>query len=237
MFSSTSRLFATRALGLTGGLVAFNALNVYHPIFLENVQTVIVDSAASPFPKAIDNFVLVGSGVRAVTFVGFKVYAAGLYLQKSASQEIKKLIKEDFGSLKAEESTEIVNKLWEITDYKVRISPVRNTDFSHLKDGFIKLILANPMAKKNEKVAEGLDQLRDVFNGHKGSVPKGHVLLLESNGGKLSITYKDPKGTSKLLGTVQEPLVSKLLFECYLSSRKPLSDPLRKSCIEGFQQF
>lgn len=235
MFSTTRRVFATRTLGITGGLVALNALNVYHPISLENMQTVIVDSSASAFPKAIDNFTLLGCGIRAVTFVGFKVYAAGLYIQNNVSQEVKKLIKEDFGDLKAEESTEVINKLWEITDYKVRISPVRNTDFNHLKDGFIKLILANPMAKNNEQVAEGLDQLRNVFKGHKGSVPKGHVLLLESNGGKLSFTYQDPKGTEMVLGTVEEPLVSKLLFECYLSSRKPLSDQLRKSCIEGLK--
>ncbi|RCK64464.1 Altered inheritance of mitochondria protein 18, mitochondrial [Candida viswanathii] len=76
-----------------------------------------------------------------------------------------------------EQSAEAVGKLLDNdVEFMARISPVRNTDFNHLKDGLIKSILAHPKSKElKEDLAPGLEQLRKAFT-RKGSVPKNHLL-------------------------------------------------------------
>ncbi|KAG2731880.1 hypothetical protein G9P44_005467 [Scheffersomyces stipitis] len=219
-------------------------------------DTITVDSSISPFPLTIqeakqanvhDDFQLLGHGVRSVTFVSFKVYGIGIYIAKKDVKKAHDLLLGDLSSSPdgkledllndAEKSVEIVEKLLDSgVRFLVRLSPVRNTDFNHMKDGLIKSILANPKSKENrELVGEGLDQLRTAFSGRKGSVPKDHLLYFEIlPGGKLSVSYENPvKKSIAEMGVVQEPLVSKILFLSYLSGRKPLSESLRKSSVEG----
>lgn len=236
-FNLSKARFLTAA-GITSTLVSYNAIQTYNPVFLENLKQVVVDKSVDPFPTSIGNFHLLGHGVRSVTFVGFKVYAIGLYLRDSDRKSITEILTpEQIENLEdAEKSTELISQVWEKAEMKIRICPVRNTDFSHLKDGFIKLILANPMLKQNTQISEGLDEIREIFKKFRGSVPKNHVMMLETDHGKLSFSYENTStGEIKHLGTVNEPLISKCLIVSYLSSRKPLSEPLRKSCIEGFK--
>lgn len=235
-------------------------LDVAKPDALSPSDSVSVDSSIDPFatflPQAAQSnlhtdFKLLGYGMRAVTFLGINVYGIGIYLANADVTKVKKTLTSEASDdsvsaalSKPEASTELIGKLLDDhVRFAARICPVRNTDFTHLKDGLIKSILAHPMSKSGspvrDQVGKGLEQLREVFQGHKGSVPKNHVLWLEIlQDGKLSISYQNTKDhTLKTLGQVNEPLVGKVLFLQYMSGSKPLSEPLRKSCNQGYQSI
>lgn len=215
-------------------------------------NSVSVDSSISPFANFLSSeqknlhtdYQLLGKGVRTVTFLNFKVYGIGIYVAKSDISTIKrtlKAFKEDSIETLLNDpvkSAEVISQLLDQhVRFTVRICPIRNTDFNHLKDGLIKSILAHPKSKElRGALNEGLEELRGVFKGHRGSVPKNHALWIELlKDGKLSFSYENTK-THELvdMGTVSKLLVGKLLFLQYLSGSKPLSRPLRESCAEGF---
>lgn len=222
---------------------AVAATPLFYPrIFLE-VKQVVVDSSLNPFPTEIkkgffhNDFELLGHGVRSVTFIAFKVYGVGVYIAKKDIPKASTLLVDMADKLKdPEESAQAIEKLLD-NDIKflVRLAPVRNTDFNHLKDGLIKSILAHPKSKEmKEELGNGLDELREAFT-RKGTVPKNHLLYLEMlDGGKLALSYVNPKKKEYKMGEVTCPLVARQLMLQYLSGAKPLSPSLRDSCIEGF---
>jgi hypothetical protein len=250
---------------VAGGISAITGVYMFgQQIQLDNskeiAESVAVDSSISPFPITIrqseqknlhHDYQMLGHGVRAVTFLGFKVYGIGMYISQADVAKVRSVLKDDkflaqFGTENhtleellhhGEYSSEIVEKLLDSgVQFMVRLSPVRNTDFGHLKDGLIKTILAHGRSKEQrETVGKGLEELRTVFGGHKGSVPKDHLMYLEIlKGGEMGVSYENTK-THKIteMGKVTEPLVSKLLFLQYLSGKKPLSESLRKTSVEG----
>lgn len=263
-FNFPRRAFALGLCGISiAGLTIYNngliELEDKNKLDISINNSVAVDSSISPFPTMLisanqtnlhTNFQLLGYGVRTVTFVNFKVYGIGLYIASEDVDKTRKILSPSYLSSFGTEnhslsellshpefSTEIVSKLLnENVKFAVRICPVRNTDFNHLKDGLIKSILAHPESKDNKEiVGNGLEELRNVFSGFRGSVPKNHLLWLEIlQQGKLSVSYEDPvKNKLTNMGQVNEPMISKILFLQYLSGSKPLSKPLRKSCTDG----
>lgn len=213
-------------------------------------ETISVDNSISPFPVNIScklqtnlhaDFQLLGYGVRSVTFLSFKVYGIGLYIATADVDRARKILKQETDLPKALKdpvsSQRVVTALLDSgVRFMVRICPVRNTDFGHLKDGITKSILANPLSKENREItSQGLEQLRVVFLSRRGSVPKNHLLYIEIGGvGKLLLAYENPvKHEIIEMGTVSEPQLSKTLFSLYMSGPKPLSGPLRDSCVEG----
>lgn len=243
-------LFAT---GVAFGLVSAastSAIFLDAPTNFPPEASVTVDSSISPFPTALSpevnpnlsqKYSLLGYGVRYVTFLSFKVYGIGAYIANTDVAKARRVIgdalRSDPGALTdPEESAKVVQKLLdEKVQFAVRICPVRNTDYSHLKDGLIKSTLAHPLSKAHrDDVGAGLDELRQVFLGRRGSVPKDHLLYLEVlKDGSLLVSYEDPKkAVVTPLGVVKEPLVGRILMLQYLSGRKPLSEELRRSCGE-----
>ncbi|KAI5961297.1 AIM18 [Candida margitis] len=231
--------------------------------FATYTDQIDVDNSISSFPTVISKaeyssepFELVGHGVRSVTFIGFKVYGIGIYI---AQQDIPKTIKilKDFsinnpvlpdddslvGVAKAiiDNPSESDQVAYDMLDngvrFLARLSPVRNTDFNHMKDGLIKSILSGHQDKDTkQQLNEGLDELRQIFTKVRGSVPKNDILVLEMlhNGG-LGLSYVNQKsGEVKPMGIVTNPLIGKTLMWKYLSSTKPLSESLRESCTTGF---
>lgn len=208
--------------------------------------TVEVDSSIDPFPLQVEkndflshDWVLIGTGVRSVTFVNFKVYGVGIYIAKDDLAKTKKLLEgTDLTTLlDPVANVAVIDKLLNSgVKFLVRFSPVRNTDFNHLKDGFIKLILANPKSKEHrEVVGAGLDELREVFLQNRGAVPKNHVMYLQQlPNGALKLTYANTTNdTTKELGTVNEPMVASVLLSSYMSGQKPLSKQLQQSVAAG----
>lgn len=230
--------------------------------FATYTNEIDVDNSISSFPTVIpkaefssEPFELVGHGVRSVTFISFKVYGIGIYVaQKDIPKSIdilkqfainNPILPDDdnaVGVAKAiiDNPSESDQVAYDLLDngvrFLARLSPVRNTDFNHMKDGLIKSILSGyNNADLKQQLNQGLDELRGVFSGYRGSVPKNDVLVLEMlpNGG-LGICYVNQKlGEVKKMGVVTNPLIGKTLMWKYLSSTKPLSESLRKSCTAG----
>lgn len=246
---------AARPLGIAIGasLVALHYSNLRNDFGTQYAgeSSVAVDSAVDPFPTFLSSpflhakYRLLGHGVRSVTFLGFKVYGIGLYIDQKSQPVVLRVIRaataeKDLQTIMKdpETSANVINQLLdEHINYTVRISPVRNTDFGHLRDGLVKSVLASSVAKANkETVGEGLEQLRAVFQGHKGSVPKNHVLWLEYHQDRLFVTYENTKsGEIRPMGQVSNSMVGRVLLLQYLHGQKPLSAPLRDSCVENLQ--
>ncbi|AGO10379.1 AaceriABL076Wp [[Ashbya] aceris (nom. inval.)] len=197
------------------------------------------------------NYKLLGHGVRAVTFLSFKIYALGIYAAVDDLPLIPRTLSTEYLSsldtealdappkeklYKAmqdhEKSRAVVNDLLDKGLRLVaKITPIRNTDFTHLKDGLIKSILNHPQARhEGDTLAKGLDELRAAFT-RKGSVPKDDDLVLELQAtGALQLYHRNAKtGETYTLGKVSEPLIGRYLFSQYLSGKAPLSKDTKES--------
>lgn len=214
-------------------------------------DTINVDSTLLPFPREIktsqgqfsQDIQLIGHGVRTVTFLSMKVYGIGIYIVQDDIKKAHTII-EKIGSDKLKDpkqSEEVIGELLSNgVRFVARICPTRNTDFNHLKDGLIKSILAHPKSKEvREELNIGLEQLREAFQGRRGSVPKNHSIALEiRENGKLAVSYMNPfKHEIVPMGIIDQPLVSRQLFLQYLSGERPLCEPLRKSSIEELSRL
>ncbi|KAH3668481.1 hypothetical protein OGAPHI_002235 [Ogataea philodendri] len=234
----------------------------------ENPESLIsVDSSVHSFPILTSDcllqtpFQLLGYGVRTVTFLNMKVYALGLYvaredlplLTKTLTSQVSKDPSQVAFSLRDPTlSPQVVDLLLSAgVRFSAKIVPVRNTDFNHLRDGLIKSIKSNPKYKEltkaddgsDEKLINGLDQLRKAFGSRKMTAFKNSTLMLQLLGdGKLVVTFqqyttRDQMADPISLGVVEEPLVGRLLFLSYLSGQKPLSEAARSKAVEGFSSL
>lgn len=242
----SARIYATK-LGIATSFVLAGGslvLNDVSPL----KEGISVDSGIDPFPTELtrqvtnavgSDYKLIASGVRSVTFLSFKVYGVGLYVKAEDEKKIRAIIADyskSEGKSVAEllqdkdTSEQVVDKIAQNVSYALKITPVRNTDYGHLRDGLTKSILASPMGKKlREQVSEGVEELRGVFSGHKGSVPKNHTLWVVSDTRNTTISYEG-KGF-KTLGSIANDVILRVLLVLYLSSAKPLSEPLRKDFV------
>ena len=220
-----------------------------------NPASVNVDRSIDPLPKTITEpltttFQLLGYGIRMVTFLGMKVYALGVYIAKEDLVKVQHVFNSRFletlyekkdkntkESLTQKQALEkaleddklsivlIDNLLNSGVKMTARICALRNTDLSHLRDGFVRTIKNSEYYKqimkeggeRAEKLSLGLDELRRVMNSHHMKAYRNSRVFVEIiEGGKMRITVKvwdqnrfwDPVH----MGVVQEPLVSRLLF-------------------------
>lgn len=234
-------------------------------------RTIDVDLPSAPQPKSpiaasiTDNegteFTLVGLGTRTVTFLRIQVYVVGFYV---ATQDIARLQhylvkkinplattlipsekdvlrKSLQDAAEGEETWDIILKNSGCRSV-FRITPVRDTDFHHLRDGFVRAITGRTQRNKaynDEAFGAAMGELKALFN--RGSVPKKKELLLCRDGaGKLSVMYgegdiKDPKRS--LMGTVSDERVSRLLWLNYLAGKSVASEGARQNIIEGVMEF
>ncbi|KAI1377142.1 chalcone isomerase [Hypoxylon crocopeplum] len=204
-------------------------------------------------------YTLVGLGVRTVSFLSIQVYMVGYYI---ATQDIaaiqSRLVKEInpiATTLVSTEKDELRKalldpasgeKLWNEILQEVRprslfrVVPVRDTDFHHLRDGFVRAITARSQGNNrdygDEAFGNAMKEFRSLFN--RGKVPKGkELLLLRDGAGRLTITFDDGKTGMGTIGRVSEERVSRLLWLNYLAGSKVASEPARKNIVEGIMEF
>ncbi|XXG99649.1 hypothetical protein Hte_005990 [Hypoxylon texense] len=204
-------------------------------------------------------YTLVGLGVRTVSFLSIQVYMVGYYI---ATQDIaaiqSRLIKEInpiATTLVSNEKDELRKalldpergeQLWndilrEIRPRSLfRVVPVRDTDFHHLRDGFVRAITARSQSNSrdygDEAFGAAMKEFRSLFN--RGKVPKKQeMLLVRDAAGRLTITFDDGKTGMGTLGRVSEERVSRLLWLNYLAGSKVASEPARKNIVEGIMEF
>jgi hypothetical protein len=214
-------------------------------------------SATSTAPTT--EYTLVGLGLRSVSFLGIQVYVVGYYIATSdiaalQSTLIKRvntiattLVAGERDQLRSSlldptEGEEIWNELLEKgipARSAFRVVPVRDTDFHHLRDGFVRAIQAKSavVGEHGDDMGQSVGDFRALFN--RGSVPKRKELLLLRDGqGVLSVVYDDGRNAGRqLLGTIEDERISRALWLNYLAGKKVASEPARKSIVEGIVEF
>lgn len=209
-------------------------------------------------------YTLVGLGTRSVTFIGINVYVVGFYIATAdiaaLQSRLVKRINPIATTLVAGEKGDLHKTLIDPVEGEAlwnellrdgiparsafRILPVRDTDFHHLRDGFVRAIQARSDKLLSGDGQSGADQdafteamrsFRQIFN--RGKVPKSKELLLtRENGGRLKVVYDDGK-TKEAIGTVDDERVSRALWLNWLAGKNVASEPARKSIANGILEF
>ncbi|RCI12490.1 hypothetical protein L249_0413 [Ophiocordyceps polyrhachis-furcata BCC 54312] len=207
-------------------------------------------------------FTLVGLGMRSVTFIGFRVYLVGFYvatqdiarLQKYLIKKVNPLATTLIASeketlrkalLDAVEGEETWDAMLRETGCRsvFRIMPVRDTDFHHLRDGFVRAVQTRSLRDKtcqDDAFGSAMKDFKTMFN--RGTMAKTKELLLHREAdGKLSVLYGDGSldrdADRKLVGVVGDERLSRLLWLNYLAGKQVASEPARQNIIEGVMEF
>jgi Chalcone isomerase like len=202
---------------------------------------------------------LVGLGIRTVSFLGIQVYVVGMYvatddiaaLQQALIRVIdpvaSTLVAGERDNLKgklfdAEEGTRIWSHVLKESGVRtlLRIVPTRNTDFHHLRDGWVRSITARAIADKeqygDDAFGAAVQEFKGLFN--RGSVPKQKELLLSRDKkGKLAVWYDDGKNGAQRLGNVKDERTSRAVWLNYLAGKTVASEGARKSIVDGVMEF
>jgi hypothetical protein len=203
-------------------------------------------------------YTLVGLGVRTVTFIGIQVYMVGYYI---ATQDIaaiqSRLVKEinpiattlvpsEKDALRQALLDPVTGeKLWNYILQETRprslfrIIPVRDTDFHHLRDGFVRAITARSQGNNaeygDEAFGAAMKDFKTLFN--RGKVPKSQEMLLcRDAAGRLTVTYNDGHGMGTI-GRVEDERVSRLLWLNWLAGKNVASPPALENIVEGIMEF
>lgn len=210
-----------------------------------------------PSAAAGTEYTLVGLGTRSVSFLGINVYVLGFYV---ATQDIAELqqhlvrkISPIASTLVALEKDDLRAKLTDPVEGEqiweeflkagiparsmVRVVPVRDTDFHHLRDGFVRAIQAREGKAKDEEFGEAMREFKRIFN--RGKVPKQkELLMLRDKAGKLTLVYDEGKSSGReLIGTVKDERISRALWMNYLGGKKVASEEAKTSIVNGIMEF
>lgn len=210
-----------------------------------------------PAAQSETEYTLVGLGTRSVSFLGINVYVLGYYIATADIAELQarlvKKINPLASTLVSTEKDDLRKKLLDAVESEqiwdellssgvparslIRIVPVRDTDFPHLRDGFMRAIQARTGKIKDEKFGEGMKAFRQAFN--RGKVPmKKELLLLRDKQGRLTMVYDDGKSAGKqVMGTIDEERISRALWMNYLAGKNVASEEARKNIVSGIMEF
>ena len=244
-------------------------------------------TSALPAPSRVtqqadEQYTLIGHGIRTVSFLSIQVYVMGLYIRTSDLPVLQEalvrqvnptatsLIPSEKAELRkklldGEHSTEIWDKVLKDNKIRsiVRVAPTRNTDFSHMRDGWVRAITT-----KSREVVQAADAVQgdaagsnktefddSTFQGSitnfkaffsgRGKLPRGSLMLLARNDdGSLRILFHDlPKGSAgpakkgEILGTTADERISRLVWLGYLGGKNVSSEPARENIVKGVMEL
>lgn len=238
------------------------------PTATETPQT--VPNPSIPAGTAVDSstatteYQLLGLGIRTVSFLGIQVYVVGLYV---ATPDIAKLQERLIRTIDPVATTLVPHEkdrlrtvlsdpikgeeIWNtlLKDGQIRtafrIVPTRNTDFMHMRDGFVRgvtaragtaLITQDATFDPDGSFGKSLNDFKAVFGGgSRKKLPFGQTLLLErAAGGELRVVFEDQAGgVREVMGSVGDERVARLLWLNYLAGKNVSSEDARKSVVEG----
>jgi len=225
--------------------------------FVDGTEAVEIGSGATE--DGLVEYQLLGLGIRAVSFLKIQVYVVGMYvatddiaaLQEALIRRIdpvattlvageKENLKQKL--LDPELGEEIWSQVLKDSGVRtvVRIVPTRDTDFGHLRDGWVRAITGrarkNPEEFGDDAFGDSVNNFKSLFR--KGSVPKKKELLLARNSkGVLAVWYDDGKSGPQRLGDVQDERISRAVWLNYLAGKTVASEPARTSIVEGVMEF
>ena len=202
---------------------------------------------------------LMGLGIRKVSFLSIQVYVVGMYvatddiaqLQRTLVKKIDPiattLVAGEKDTLKErlmdpEAGEEVWNHILSSTSVRTlfRIVPVRDTDFGHMRDAYVRAVTAqarkHPEEFGDDKFGQSVAELKAMF-GH-GNVPKGRELVLARSGkGSLAAWFDAGKAGPQRLGEVDDERISRALWLHYLAGSHVASEAARKSIVDGIMEF
>lgn len=228
-------------------------------------------SLTSTVPATEEEYTLLGLGIRTVSFLSIQVYVLGLYVR---TQDITSLqarlihhIDSHASTLIPSEKEQLKNALldpvqstliWDTllrdASFKSawRIVPTRNTDFAHLRDGWITGIkrgtlastLAHPSSQgvvtpseyDGHDFGDAVKAFKDVFLA-KGKAPKGSVVtLLRHESGAMDVLSQnvDKEEIVEKLGSVEDARISRLIWMGYLAGKDVSSEAARRNVVDGW---
>jgi hypothetical protein len=221
-----------------------------------------------------EEYTLVGLGIRTVSFLSIEVYVMGLYVRTQDISALQSrlihlvnpiastLVPGEKDSLKQrmlhpDTSVELWEQLLREEGIRSawRVVPSKNTDFAHLRDGWVNGIKratteinrvkqTNPSAVissdyENESFGLAMRDFKAMFGG--GRTPKGSVvLMLRDAPGSMEILFEDPtKGGVGVerVGKVEDPRLSRLIWMGYLAGKNVSSEQTRQNVVDGFVGF
>ena len=243
--------------------------------------------------KATEPYVLLGLGIRTVSFLSIQVYVVGLYvpqsslsaLQHSLTQQINPsasaLIPNEKATLKSSLldptgsqeiwSTVLQNQLSPDSSSSslstspirtaLRIVPVRNTDFAHLRDGWVRAITSRTQVSArnglheydDDSFATSVRDFKALFGG-KGKAAKGSVMILKRDSfgelevlmqeeqergyrGKIETEDKAMEPKYKSLGIVADERIGRLILLGYLAGKDVSSESARRDIVSGIMKL
>ena len=224
-------------------------------------------------PGENEEYSLLGLGIRTVSFLSIQVYVLGVYvrttdlarLQAAFVKHINPIGSSLIPGEKAELRKQLLDgetsaDLWEkilreaSVKSAVRIVPTRNTDFGHLRDGWVRGITNRTQEAArhvqsteydDETFGEAMKSFKALFQG-RGKAPKGsEVLLMRDHKGKLSVAYgesetKPSDGEMKgkeQLGGIEDERISRLVWLGYLGGKNVSSESARKNIVDGVMEL
>ncbi|KAJ6016318.1 hypothetical protein N7540_010909 [Penicillium herquei] len=129
-----------------------------------------------------------------------------------------------------------------------RIVPTRNTDFMHLRDGWVRSITNRAQEKKptpgsttpgefdDAGFGTAMGEFKSIFGGnHRKSLPKGQTLFLlrTSQGALEALLQTSATEPMSWVGRVADERVSRLVWLNYLAGKTVSSEGARQSIVDG----
>jgi hypothetical protein len=201
-----------------------------NPIILKSVEESPKAAKTDNFPETIEvegikeKFRLVAWGVRTVSFLRIQVYNVGLYIPESQVDVLPTYSLSDAGG-------DPWPALIRMYPYPLllRIIPVRNTDYAHLRDGFVRSTQSRLAKYADEDVRKGLvEDSVTMFKAlfPKSKMKKGEVLSIVQKGPELKLYVGDHMEED--MGSVKNDDLARGLMSAYLVGDSVVSPDLKK---------
>ncbi|KAI9827678.1 MAG: Altered inheritance of mitochondria protein 18 mitochondrial [Phylliscum demangeonii] len=219
---------------------------------------------------------LLGVGVRTVSFLQIKVYVVGLYVATEDVDRLRQALLWHLDhpvdpTLPAGYETVQVRlllpqaseELWSAVlrpatgqagiRTALRIVPTRTTDFGHLRDGWVRAIMARSKDDDDDDdddddgFGPALAAFKALFSGSAGarsSVPKGQTLLLmRGRTGVLNVFVGGAgeggagAGLNRLGAPITHERISRLVWLNYLAGGRVASESARREVVESLARL
>jgi hypothetical protein len=226
----------------------------------------IPSSATTGGPAEENEYTLLGLGIRTVSLFSIQVYVVGMYVQTSSLSALQaRMVKEinPTGSaliagekdelrsvlLDAEKSYALWDRLLSDPDSGLktafRVVPVKNTDFGHLRDGWVRAITSRTQSASktgdsqfsDDSFGLAMRNFKDLMQG-KGKAPTGSIILLTRDAdGTLGVLYQGKDGKVEDFGSLKDERIARLVWLGYLGGKNVSSEPARRGIVEGVMEL
>lgn len=261
--TSTTHPDDTNQVPTGNSTVPFFPRIIHLPLTSPNTGKSAALPAGTGAASASEEYHLLGLGIRTVSFLRIQVYVVGIYVALSDLGKLQEgMVRSIAGGTAStlvdgekEELRKVLlagegsERVWghilkeEGLKSAARIVPVRNTDFGHLRDGWVRGIDARGKGPgfEDENFKTAVGEFKGVFGGRKG-VGKGKVLLLgRGEDGALGVWVEEEMegktGEMVRLGGVRDERVARLVWLGYLAGGTVASEGARRSVVEGVMEL